>query len=470
MSNRLLQKRWPWATAAALIALLFVLSLLRFGDGDPRPQGSAEDIARLSQRDDLNVLFVLIDTLRAHHLGSYGYHRDTSPVLDSLAARGVRFASQLSQSSWTKVSMASLWTGLYPVHHGISRFEDVLSAEATLPAEILRDAGFRTTAIYRNGWVGPHFGFSQGFEVYERPVVRGMSREVQRENPTVLGGGTDIDSVTVAEEFLRVHGHERWFLYLHMMDVHEYVYDEDTAVFGTGFTDVYDNSILRENMVIDRLMAHLRDTGHLEDTLVVIASDHGEAFNERGIEGHARYVYRETTEVPLILSFPFRLDPGVVVESRTQNIDIWPTVLDLLGLPELPATDGRSLVPELLAAARGEPLADGSSEGFAFIDRSWGQRTEFANPTVAVADGPLRYVWVGDFEGETVEEDLFDASTDPDELQDLLAERPEDAERLRERARQHLESEPADWAGEAPTLEINELELNQLRALGYQVP
>jgi arylsulfatase A-like enzyme len=217
-------------------------------------------------------------------------------------------------------------------------------------------------------------------------------------------------------------------------------------------------------------MVRLRDTGHLEDTLVAFLSDHGEAFSERGIEGHARFVYRETTEVPFILSFPFRLDPGVVVDARTRNVDVWPTLLDLLGLPPLPRSDGRSRLPEILAAARGEPAPDGDDTAYAFIDRNWGQRTELSTPTVSIAEGPLRYVWIGDDKGATVKEELFDASSDPEERSNLLADRPEDAARLRQLAIQHLESPREPWAVDSPSLEINELELNQLRALGYQIP
>jgi arylsulfatase A-like enzyme len=160
----------------------------------------------------------------------------------------------------------------------------------------------------------------------------------------------------------------------------------------------------------------------------------------------------------------------VVVETRTRNVDVWPTLLDLLGLPPLPATDGRSHLPELLAAARGEPVPGDEERGFAFIDQSWGQRTEARMPTVSVVEGPLRYVWVSTPTGDTAMEHLFDASSDPFELQNVLTERPEDAERLRAAAQQHLRTEPEAWAVDKPTLEIDELELNQLRALGYQVP
>ena len=118
MRKRLLEQRWPWLVAAGVVVVAFLSTFVEIqlpGDWDRRPRGSAEDIARLRDRGDLNVLFLVVDTLRAERLGSYGYGRDTSPVLDDLAHSGVRFARHLAQSTWTKSSMASLWTGLYPV-------------------------------------------------------------------------------------------------------------------------------------------------------------------------------------------------------------------------------------------------------------------------------------------------------------------------------------------------------------------
>src|SRR5262249_48771645 len=179
----LLQKPWPWLAAGALVIAIYVASLaVRVQGGDPRAVGSADDIAKLASRKDLNVLFVLIDTLRAERLSSYGYPRKTSPTLDLLAHSGVRFAHHLAQSSWTKCSMASLWTSLYPAHNGVTRFDQVLPAEATLPAEILKQAGFHTVGLYRNGWVAPNFGFGQGFDVYDKPRSGGLPRAVPRAN------------------------------------------------------------------------------------------------------------------------------------------------------------------------------------------------------------------------------------------------------------------------------------------------
>jgi glucan phosphoethanolaminetransferase (alkaline phosphatase superfamily) len=124
---------------------------------DTRKLGTLEDVASLSDRDDLNVVFVLIDTLRADRMGSYGYERATTPVLDYFAARGLRFAEHRAQSSWTKTSMASLWTGLYPQRTDVLTYQDTVAAAATLPAEIFQSAGFETVGIWRNGWVAPNF-------------------------------------------------------------------------------------------------------------------------------------------------------------------------------------------------------------------------------------------------------------------------------------------------------------------------
>jgi len=467
---RLLSQRWPWFTAAGLVVLAFLSTLVEFSwvPTDDRPVGSAADIEALRERDDINVLFILVDTLRADHLGAWGYERDTSPVLDKMASSGVRFAHQVAQSSWTKCSMASLWTGLYPSRTGVTRFEHVVSPEARLPAEILSDAGFRTAGLFRNGWVDSSFGFDQGFQVYAKPRGRPAPASVYRENPTIKESGTDLDAVEASVEFLRVFGKERWFLYLHLMDLHEYIYDEDSALFGTDYEDIYDNSILRENLVLGKLFEALTRGGYLENTLIILASDHGEAFSERGFEGHARYVYRETTHVPLILGFPFKFEPGVVVESITRNIDIWPTVLDLLGLPPMDRADGRSLRPEILAAARGEAPAPMTEPAYAHLDRTWGQREAPSAPTLSLVEEKYRYVRIPKAFGERKEQ-LFDRENDAHELTNIGPQNRETLERMSALADTYLESE-VFWEEGVPSLELDEIQLNQLRALGYQVP
>jgi len=467
---RLWRGPWPWVIAAAALA---AYALLR-GKAEPDPSanlppvGGAEQIAALAQRGDVNVLFVLIDTLRADRLHSYGYARPTSPFLDLLAAEGVRFTRNMAQSSWTKCSMASMWTGLYPARVGVTKFNDVLAPNAHLPAEIFREAGYQTVGLWRNGWVDGYHGFDQGFDIYTRPGVRPTAPRVRRENPTVSYGGSDFDLVEETMEFLRVGGGRRWFLYLHLMDVHEYTYDAESAQFGTSSSDVYDNAILHLDRTLDQLFGRLAAGDHLKNTLVVIAADHGEAHGERGFEGHARNVYPETTQVPWILSFPFRLQPGLVISQRTANVDVWPTVLELLGLPAMREVDGRSRVPEILAAARREAAPEDAATAIAHLDQTWGQRVETTAPTVAIREGRFRYVQFRNPKGQ-IREQLFDADADARERDNRLAEEPAVAERLRAETDRYLASRPV-WEGETQPLELDELQLNQLRALGYAVP
>ncbi len=460
------------ATAAGVLVLVVsgILSI-ELTNADPRPQGDLYDIEALKRRDDVNVLFVLTDTLRAHRLSAYGYERETSPTFDYMSSTGVRFARHLAQSSWTKCSMASLWTGLYPQRTGVVRSPHATPEEAVMPAEIFLEAGFRTAGLWRNGWVAPSFGFGQGFEVYEKPAPRAPSASVRVENPHIKLEGTDNEIVTAALEFLRVHGRERWFLYVHLMDVHQYLYDLDNALFGSTYSDIYDNSIRHTDEIIGNLLTHLVEQGLLEKTLVVMASDHGEAFSERGIEGHAREVFRESTEVPFVIGFPFRMDPGVVVETRTRNVDIWPTVLDLLGLPELPDTDGRSLVPEIMRAAAGKPATE-APHGIAHLERGWGRPEQPERPAVAVAKGPYRYVLQKGKETplDPTVESLFDASNDPLERRNVIDDEPEVAEELRQLAQDYFDSPPPPWGDVTANVELDEQEAAELRALGYAVP
>jgi len=215
--------------------------------------------------------------------------------------------------------------------------------------------------------------------------------------------------------------------------------------------------------VLGSLLQELDSRGLRDNTLIVLAADHGEAFGEHGREGHARDVYGEVTTTPFILNFPFRLEGGAVVESSTENVDLWPTLLDLLGLPGLEAPDGRSRVPELLAAVRGEPSPPSDTDNFAYIDQTWGRSKQASRPMVAVGDGRYRLL----HRAASGQGELFDRSIDALEAEDIAEEEPEIYARLTERAQEYLARSPA-WE-ESEDVELGESELEQLRALGYDV-
>lgn len=471
MTRESKRRRWLIPLLAALAIGAYVVSTVEIGS-DPlqkRPMGSADDIATLADRSDTNLLFILIDTLRADRMSAYGYERDTTPFLAQLARSGIRFDRHIAQSSWTKSSMASLWSSLSPQHVGVTKFNHTLSAEIRMPAEILAEAGFKTVGLYRNGWVSGYFGFDQGFEKYYRPLGSAMAVQARRLRPNAEARSTDEQVIADAIEFLRIHGHrKRWFLYLHLMDLHEYTYDAESALFGNSISDLYDNSLRRTDWVLSKLYDHLARTNLTQNTVLVVVSDHGEAFGERGFEGHARELFPETTETPVIISLPFRLPEPVVVTRRTDNVDVWPTLLDLLGLPDQGEVDGRSRLEDILAAASGGVASapDGAAEGpasVALLDESWGSldRGEIA---VSVVDGPYRYVRGSNTGGRRFETLL---SIEDGQKVDRLAAEPEVATRLREEAERQI-AEPPRFRSDV--IELDEMQLDQLRALGYELP
>lgn len=459
-----------WFTLRTLVALvsvgLIVVGLsrmLRFRTPD-RPKGTWEDIRGLAERDDLNVVFILIDTLRADHLSAYGYERNTSPVFDALAETGILFRDVLSQSTWTKCSMASIWTARYPTTTGVTRFPHGLPEAATTPAEIFRDAGYRTVGIWRNGWVAPNFGFGQGFDLYFRPPLR-SGRRPQLDNPSAfIVPGTDEDATLSAVEFVNGVKDERFFLYLHYMDVHQYVYD-DTSDFGTTYSDIYDNSISWVDKNVGHLIAVLQRKKLMRRTIVVVAADHGEAFNEHGTEGHARNLYAETVRTPLLILLPMRLKQGIQVDAPVQNVDIWPTVMDLVGLPEDPGVQGHSLVPLIEAAARGEDAGDGSGLRYSMLDTTWGKRGKDPAPLNSVGDGRYRLI---QRPAKPEGAQLFRMDVDPLEQRNIAADNPEQVERLRAAMNAHIHGAVAAWGG-PEQVSLDDFELSQLRALGYMV-
>jgi arylsulfatase A-like enzyme len=355
----------------------------------------------------------------------------------------------------------------------VTRYDHVLPAEAVLAAERFKDAGYRTLGVFRNGWVESNFGFSQGFDVYFKPSASRTAGRYQRRSPgTRALQGSDLDATEGAIELIRAHEDERFFLYVHYMDVHQYQYDDVAAeqAFGNAYSDAYDSAVHWVDRNVGRLLLELEERDLFERTLVVIASDHGEGFYEHQQEGHARTLYREVTEVPLIIGLPFRLEPGIVVRPLVSNVDIWPTVLDMVGLPSLPPGDGRSLLPLIEQAAdpgAGEaPSADSSNVVVSYLDRNWGRTKKGPRPLVSVRRWPYRLVYLKE---RPQGAELFDHSADPTEQRDLAAEDPERVKELRALMEEHLSLDPMEWTESAETVELDELHLNQLRALGYVI-
>ena len=470
MLRKIIDSPWLYFSLAGLLLVGAVVSQVEFGPRE-RPIGSVEDLDTLSEREDLNVVFVVIDMLRSDRLSSYGYQRVTSPTMDELAATGIRFAHTESQSSWTKSSMASLWTAMYPERTGVQRFFHALPDEALMPAEIMKQAGFATGGVWRNGWVANNFGFGQGFDLYIRPTRSRPVERVKRHNPSAHAlQGTDMDATESAIEFMQVFKDRRFFLYIHYMDIHQYLYADISPDFGTSFSDIYDSSIFWTDHNVRTLMDAIRDLQLADKTMVVLVSDHGEAFFEHGLEGHARNLYREVLEVPFIIVPPFVIEGGIVVDTRVANVDIWPTLLDLLGLQMPPGAEGQSLVPRIREASEGREVVagdDGETDRpvFSQLDRSWGKVGADSRSRVSMVKGKYRMNYWANEPDDVL---LFDRSQDPAERNNIAADHPEVVAELRVEIEEFLGKPKTQWEA-APEVELDEMRVQQLRALGYVI-
>jgi arylsulfatase A-like enzyme len=467
MFRRIFDSPWLYFGLAGLLLTVGLYSQIQFYP-PARPMGAIQELETLDERDPLNVVFIVIDMLRSDRLSMYGNSRRTSPVMDLLASTGIRFASVEAQSSWTKASMASMWTAMYPERTGIQRFFHAMPQEAMMPAEIFKEAGYRTAGVWRNGWVASNFGFDQGFDLYIRPRHVRPEHKVTRRSPGLRSlPGTDMDATLSAIEFMTGSVNDPFFLYIHYMDIHQYLYTDLSPDFGTSFSDFYDSAIFWTDYNVGRIMKALQELRIIDKTMVVVVSDHGEAFFEHGIEGHARNLYREVLETPWLIFLPWELEQGIVVEQRVANIDVWPTLLDMLGLQSLPGAEGQSMVPLILDAGAGRE--EGSEETdrplYSQLDRSWGKVGADPLPTTSILKGPHRLNYSAARPNQV---ELYDRSVDPGERQNVSAEQPEVVAALRAEVEAFLAQPKTNWEA-APEVELSEMHQAQLRALGYVI-
>jgi len=348
----------------------------------------------LTPEDDIRgVILIISDTLRADHLGCYGYTRETSPAIDRLAADGVRFERAYSSASWTTPSVASLFTSNYPSVHraghpdsgfGYSRH---LPAAATTLAELLSAEGFRCFGVLNNPSISAEFGFDQGFEAY-------LAKERMRKGrPTVATHEKVIQRLHELEQ-------ERFFIVWHLLDPHwPYCPPEEHRVFSEpGYSGrfqhsfesadatplvngrlgldeaeirqviaLYDGEIRYMDQQVGRLLGALDELGLRDEVALVFTSDHGESFLEHGHFGHELPMYEENLRVPLIVSDP-RLEPRTVPQI-VESIDVAPTILDLLGLGAPDSFQGRSLRPLLFGTPGAWPEKPAYAEAGMFHER-----------------------------------------------------------------------------------------------------
>jgi arylsulfatase A-like enzyme len=411
-----------------------------------------------------NLVLIVVDTLRADFTTPYGYEKNTAPELERWAKRGVLFERTLSQSSWTKMSMASLMTSLWPRSHGIREAKDGLASDAVTLAEVLSDAGYATYGVQTNGWLHQSFGFHQGFDRYMFPKGGGHPRLGQ---PSLWPHADRV--YEEAARLLDAHRRTRpFFLYLHFMDVHQYAAPPSFKAFGTDDKGAYLAAICWVDDAVRRLRKKVDEAGYGQRTLMVFAADHGEAFGEQGVHGHARNVLTPVVRVPLVVRFPFAVEPAVRIGIQVRNIDIAPTLLDLAGITVPPNFEGRTLVPLMTEstaerdrpsfAALGVPLFPDASVQTAISDGAW----TYARNAIAAEDDETAYADRAVAPGA---EYLFDRSVDPGENVNLMEHEVSMAVRMRTLLDAHLAEGGAGVVEKG--VRIDPGIADRLRAMGY---
>ncbi len=394
----------PGLVAVGMVFVLLVPS--RFIGQASGPVALPKAAAGGETQTQPDIIFILIDTLRADHLPMYGYSRQTAPRLTELAKSGMTFKYMYAPASATRPSVASIFSSLYPAVHQTNHERDYLPNSIVTLAEVLREGGYQSLAIAANPNISPVFGFAQGFDHYE------MAHSDSAFKITTLGsvvedtlGRRFVDNLfSKGTEFSgladnltnialrRVAERERkpTFLYVHYIDPHwpytppkpyDRAFDvargpsirqapstqqanidplalvpERVAPDKVSHTlDQYDGEILFSDHHIARLLDGLEAMGLMKNAMVVVTSDHGEEFWEHGRRGHDKTLYNEVLHVPFLLSWPSRIPAGSTYDEMANLVDVMPTLLDFVGLKPVPGLQGFSMKPQLLQQAAANP-------------------------------------------------------------------------------------------------------------------
>ncbi len=310
-----------------------------------------------------NIIIILIDALRKDHLGCYGYFRDTSPNIDAFARDAIKFEETICTCSWTSPSIASLFTSLYVSSHGLmthsQKSSDILDLRFETLAEALKREGYVTSAFVANRWIREEFNYHQGFDVFEQ-----VGGDIPRPSGALVR--------EKAMKWLQGKPKRPFFLYIHFMDVHgpyippypyntlfksekmreltpqEYMKLRYLKVEGqmdlNFYINQYDGEIRYCDYHIGKIIQYLKSEDLFEKSIIIITSDHGEAFFEHGACDHGFTLYNEEIKVPLLMRLPESMDSEININIKPQLIDIGVTILDIIGTEFPYEVDGLSLV------------------------------------------------------------------------------------------------------------------------------
>ncbi len=452
----------------------------------------------LSGKTKPNVLLIVLDTARADHFSFMGYQRNTSPNIDKLASEGVIFEKAYSTNFWTLPSHASLFTALYPSQAGATSETNQLPQSNTTLAEVMKKSGYNTAAFSCNTWVGKERGFAKGFdEFYEmwRPdnnsvvppqqgqpewatlkkVLPWLQKQKENKNPFFTFINLNCAHMpyqppeTFRSKFLRFGYSNQQIeraakiagMWEHLAGKLE-LSDEDFRI----MTDLYDGEIAFADHCVGQITNQLKTLGTLDDTIVIITSDHGENLGDHGLIDHLLSMYETTLHIPLVIRYPESFKPSKTTDLVSM-VDIAPTILDLCNITDgLNQTDSTtvSLVDsdkpkrKFIIAENERPL-----NGIALLKSAF---PDFDTSTInyrmrAIRTDHHKFIWnVGDGR------QLYDLNTDPNELLNIADKQTQTRDKLQAMLKNWMAQIPS--ASDISFLQGQDTEsLEILRSLGY---
>jgi arylsulfatase A-like enzyme/Flp pilus assembly protein TadD len=393
-----------------------------------------------------NLLLVTIDTLRADHVGAYGYAAGDTPALDRLAREGVLLEDATVQVPETRPSHACILTGRYPFEHGIrDNYSPPLKPGLPTLASVLRDRGYDTAAFVGAYPVAAVSGLDHGFAVYDDPF--GSLSTTTTDDMRVERPAAEVAAAVLA--YLKRPRTRPFFVWAHFFDPH-YPYEPPPPYDRKFVKRPYDGEVAYADAQLGRLLSALDAAGLRSGTLVVVTSDHGEGLGDHGEDEHVLFAYDSTLRVPLVLSWPGGLPSGTRIAGQFRSVDLLPTTLALLGVPA-PAVSGLSRAE---AMRRGTRLPDNES----YVEALFGHLRHGYAPLRALRAEGYKLI-------DLPKPELYRLPDDPGETRNLVAERSVVAARMRERLRAYDATGGA--APPAATPPIDPAARERLAALGY---
>jgi len=404
-------------------------------------------LSRLKGAEDFNYIIISVDTLRADRIGCYGFSGVKTPTMDMFASRGVKFEKCFSQTPLTLPSHTSLLTGTYPTFHGVRDNGGFLvPQEMNTLAELMQQNGYQTSAFVAAYVLDSKWGLDQGFDHYfdnfDLSKYKTISLgHVQRPGNEVL------DEVI---PWLEEHKQQRFFTWIHLYDPHT-PYDPPSPYDEMYPKKPYIGEIAYTDSQIARLWQYLEKNGLVNNTILVFTSDHGESLGEHQEMAHGFFIYQAGVHVPLIFVTPFEHLHGLSRSSVVSLVDIMPTILELSGVPVPDQVQGKSLLPMFFSESNSEYFSY-SETYYPRFHYGWSELKSYQNERFKLIVAPKL--------------ELYDLSSDPGELNNIVDSQPEEARRLMNLLNEFIDETGKD-AYELDYSHMDEESRQKLAALGY---